>query len=122
MENRVNRINGELLDSMTGFGGLLVTLTAAAPTYQMKPTDQNIRAISSANDAAGIITLPSMAEAAGRFYYINAPTGAAGGDISLYIKETGAELTTVGDLDADEDWVMLFCDGYHWRTITSGVA
>jgi hypothetical protein len=122
MERRVERINSDMLDSGRGFNGLVVTLTAAAPTYQMKAVDQNIRAISSADDAAGIITLPSMAEAAGKFYYINAPTGAAGGDISLYVKETATELTTVGDLDADDDWVMLFCDGYHWRTITSGVA
>lgn len=122
MERRVERINSDMLDSSRGFNGLVINLTTAVPTYQMKAVDQNIRATSDVADASGIITLPSMAEACGKFYYINAPTGAAGGDISLYVKETATELTTVGDLDADDDWVMLFCDGYHWRTITSVVA
>jgi len=110
-----------MLDSSRGFNGLVINLTTAVPTYQMKAVDQNIRATSDVADASGIITLPSMAEACGKFYYISAPTGAAG-DISLYVKETATELTTVGDLDTDGDWVMLFCDGYAWRTITSGVA
>jgi len=122
MERRVERIDGEMLDSMRGNNFLLLTLTTAVPTYQMKATDFCIRAISEVADASGIITLPSKAEAAGKMYYVNAPTGAAGGDISLYVKETATELTTVGDLDADDDWIMLFCDGYNWRTITSGVA
>lgn len=122
MERRVERINNDMLDNSRGFNGLVINLTTAVPTYQMKAVDQNIRATSDVADASGIITLPSMAEANGKFYYINAPTGAAAGDISLYVKETASELTTVGDLDADDDWIMLFCDGYHWRTITSGVA
>jgi hypothetical protein len=122
MERRVERINQETMDGMTGNNFKLVALTATVPTYQMKATDTCIRATSTEADATGIITLPSKAEAAGKFYYINAPTGATAGDISLYVKETATELTTVGDMDADDDWVMLFCDGYNWRTITSGVA
>lgn len=99
-----------------------ITLTAAAPTYQMKPGDYVLSVISSADDAAGIVTLPSLAEACGHFYYIEAPTGAAGGDISLYEKETGAEYTTYGDLDADGDYVMLFAGPTAWRLVVDGVA
>ena len=101
---------------------LYLTLTTAAPTYQMKPGDHCICAVSSAADDAGIITLPSKGEAAGKFYFIYAPTGAAGGDISLYDKETGAEITTYGDMDADDDHLLLFCDGRNWRMVLEGVA
>lgn len=112
--DRQDRINSEV--NYVG-NTLHLLLTTAAPTYQMKPSDQNIIAVSSAADAAAIITLPSIAEACGKFYCIVAPTGAAGGDISVYEKETGAELTTYGDMDADDDWVILYSDGRKWRNV-----
>lgn len=97
-------------------------LEAGALTYQMRVSDTILIAVSSGADAAGIITLPSLAEAAGKFYFISAPTGSAGGDISLYEKETGNELATNGDMDADDDHILLFSDGQKWRTILDGVA
>ena len=99
-----------------------ITLTATVPTYQMKPGDYCLSVISSAADDAGIVTLPSLAEACGHFYYIEAPTGAAGGDISLYEKETGAEYATNGDMDADGDYILLFAGPTAWRTVIDGVA
>ena len=99
-----------------------ILLETGALTYQMRVSDTVLIAISSGADAAGIITLPSLAEAVGKFYFISAPTGATGGDISLYEKETGAELTTYGDLDADDDHVILFSDGTKWRIALNGVA
>ncbi len=90
--------------------------------YQMKPADQVVIAISAGSDGEAIIILPSLTEAAGKFYFIVAPTGATAGDISLYEKETGAELTTNGDMDADDDHILLFSDGTAWRTILDGVA
>lgn len=99
-----------------------LTLTTAAATYQMRIGDTVIIAISSANDAVAIITLPSLAESVGKFYFVSAPTGATAGDISLYEKETGAELSTYGDLDADDDHVLLFSDGQKWRIALNGVA
>jgi hypothetical protein len=101
---------------------LRITLTAAAPTYNMSPMDFCIHAISSADDAAGIIYLPSKAEAAGGIYYITAPTGATGGDISVTEKENATEITTYGDLDADGDWCIYICDGINWKVLKSGVA
>jgi hypothetical protein len=101
---------------------LRITLTAAAPTYQMAPGDKCLIGISSAADAAGIITLPAKAEAAGGIYYINAPTGATGGDLSIAEKENATEITTYGDMDADDDWCIFFCDGINWKILKSGVA
>lgn len=99
-----------------------VTLTTASPTYQMKASDNVISFVSSAADAVAIVTLPSLAEAVGQHYYIVAPTGAAGGDISLYEKETGVELTTNGDMDADGDHLLLYSNGVAWLTRLDGVA
>ncbi len=101
---------------------VIVNLTAASPTYQMKPGDNVVIATSSGADGVGIITLPSLAEALGQFYHISAPTGAAAGDISVYEKETGAELTTYGDLDADADNVILFAAPTAWIVVYDGVA
>ena len=88
----------------------------------MRPADQVIIAISAAADAAAIIVLPSLQEACGKFYYICAPTGLAGGDISVYEKETGAELATFGNMNADDDHAVFFSDGVQWRTVLDGVA
>lgn len=94
-------------------------LTVAAPTYQMRVSDGVMIVISEATAGVGIITLPSLAEAVGRSFYITAPTGAAGDDVSVYEKETGAELTTYGDLDADGDCLVAFSDGTQWRATYS---
>lgn len=116
-----NRVNSETLLA-NGNRIVRVNLTTASPTYSMKVGDNVLHAISAAADGVGIVTLPSVAEAAGQFYCIVAPTGAAGGDISLYVKETGAELTTNGDMDADDDHILLYSDGVNWRTVLDGVA
>ena len=100
----------------------IIHFDADTTSYQMKPGDRCVRATSENADGSAILTLPSVAEAAGLFYFIYAPTGATGGDISLYIKETATELTTNGDMDADDDHILLFCDGVNWRTILDGVA
>jgi hypothetical protein len=84
------------LEALTGGKPKFITLTTAAPTYYMQPNDQCITIYSSADDAAGILYLPFVADAAGKFYYINAPTGATAGDISVYTQEgTAAEYTTL---------------------------
>lgn len=118
---RESRIHDEM--SLFGLGTpIFLTIDATNTSYQMKPYEQNIRAITALSDAAAIIILPSVGEAAGKFYYICAPTGAAAGDISVYEHETGAELATYGDLDADDDYVILFSDGVVWRVAVDGVA
>ena len=96
-----------------------IALTVADPTYDMRVGDTVINVTSAAADAAGIVTLPSLAEAVGNFYYICAPTAATASDISVYSKETGAEAY---DLDADLDHILIFSDGTYWRTILNGIA
>ncbi len=103
---------------------MMLTLTDAAPTYDMLPSDTVVIADTTGvtGDGVAIVTLPSMAEAVGQSYYVEAPTGATGGDLSLFVKETGAEYPTNGDMDADGDHLILFCTGLAWRTVLDGVA
>lgn len=110
--------NGDLL----GMGPTRISLTADDPVYYMKPEDACISAVSSEADGTGLVYLPPAAACAGRFYYIIAPTGATAGDISLMVRETGAELGTNGDMDADGDYLLLFCTGITFLTIVDGVA
>ena len=103
-----------------------IALTATSLTYQMRVSDTVVIAKSTTgNDGTGIITLPSLAEAVGKFYFISAPTGLGGDDVSVYEKETGAEYagsdTDDGDLDANDDHIIIFSDGTKWRTVLNGV-
>ena len=117
----VDRNNIETQHDLEGLPRHLL-LTVATPTYQMRVSDTVMIVISEATAGAGIITLPSLAEAVGKFYFISAPTGGAtDDDISLYQKETGAELTTYGALDTDDDHVILFSDGTKWRIALNGI-
>jgi hypothetical protein len=95
---------------------------ADTTSYKMKQGDRCVIATSENADGSGILYLPSKAEAAGKSYYICAPTGATGGDISVYDKEAGTEIATYGDLNADDDHVIFYCDGRLWRMIFDGVA
>jgi len=99
-----------------------LTLTTLAPTYSMKPGDNVLSVISSAADAVAIVTLPSLAEACGQFYFIIAPTGADGGDVTVWEKETGAVFTTYGDMDANGDHFIIFAGPTAWVLIFDGVA
>lgn len=120
----MDRMSGSNKDTRMDLEGLPrhILLTTASPTYQMKTSDNVISFVSSAADDIAIVTLPSVAEAVGQHYYIVAPTGLAGGDISLYEKETSAELATNGDMDADGDHILLYSNGVTWLTRLDGVA
>ena len=134
MSDRASRIDGETLAAGQPGNVKRITIAAAAVSgtntvatpYQMKPTDSVIIAVTALSDAAAIVTLPSVAEAAGKIYTIVAPTGATGGDISVYVKETGIEYTGQdsddGDLDADNDRIVVLSDGINWNTLFNGVA
>jgi hypothetical protein len=109
-------------DDTLGVKPLYLTITTANTPYLLKRGETCVIAVTDLADASAIITLPSKAEAVGKFYYICAPTGASAGDISVYDKETGAEITTYGDMDADDDHAIFFCDGMKWRVVLNGVA
>jgi hypothetical protein len=121
VQNRVNK------ETKRGSAALpwIIAYPAAGATYKMQPTDNVVIAdtiLAAGVDAACILYLPSVAAAVGQFYFVSAPKGATGGDLSLYLAETNAEWTTQGDLDADDDHVLVYSDGINWRVVKNGVA
>lgn len=124
----MDRVMGSDRDTQLDLEGLPrhVALTDGVPTYQMKVSDTVLSVVSgTGEDATGIVTLPSVAEAVGKHYYIVAPTGATGNDVSLVEKETAVELGgagDIGDMDADGDYLIIFSTGKEWRTLVDGVA
>ena len=100
-------------------GPKLFSADGTTNTYQMKPGDQVMQVGSDQSAGVCIVTLPSLAEACGKFYYIIAPA-AGSNDVSLYESETEAELT-LGDFSDDGDYLLLFCDGRSWVTVVDGV-
>ena len=123
MSERQARIANETKQDL---GGPIkhITLIDTSLTYSMTPTDHIlfVETVDVTGDGVAIVTLPSYAEAAGKFYYIKAPNGSTGGDLSIYEKETGAELATYGDMDADNDNALFFCTGQAWVVAFDGVA
>ena len=118
----VSRNNIETQHDLEGLPRHL-ELTTTSKTYQMRVSDtvMIIKGKTGADDD-GIVTLPSLAEAVGKFYYITAPTGAADDAVLLYEKETGGVLTTYGLLDADNDYTLIFSDGIAWKLIVSSIS
>ncbi len=95
------------------------TIKYVSEDYQMKAGDRVVF-VDSTDDAVDI-KLPPMAEAVGKFYFIQAPVGATN-DVSVLDHETGTEISTYGDMDADDDHALFFCTGRAWIHIYDGVA
>ena len=93
-------------------------IVAVVGTYTLKAGD-NLVFVDSAL-AAMTITLPPKAEAAGKFYFIQAPSGVTN-DVSIFDYELGTEHAD-GDMDAANDHALYFCTGQAWITIYDGVA
>ena len=121
----MDRVMGSDKDTQLDLEGLPrhVALTVAAPTYSMKASDLVLSVVSAAADGDGIVTLPSWAEAVGKFYYLIAPTGATK-DVSFFEKETAALIVTspVGPFNTDGDYAIIFSTGTAWRVVMDGVA
>lgn len=101
--------------------GRSVGTTPTSGIYKMKGPGC-IFAVSALADTGAIIYLPPAISCPGKVCIIHAPTGAAGGDISVYDEETGAEITTYGDMDADADHAIWMSTGLVWTLILDGVA
>lgn len=105
----------------TDQNGVMVGTTTTSGIFKMK-VPLFIIAISAAADATAIIYLPPAISCPLAHVGVYAPTGATGGDISVYDEETGAEITTYGDLDADADLAVWMSVGISWQLEYDGVA
>ncbi|MGW8178301.1 MAG: hypothetical protein ACWGQW_05985 [bacterium] len=88
--------------------------------YSMGPADFVV--IAESASAAVVVTLPSLAEAVpGAIYSVYAPAGATN-DVSVFEKETAAELATYGDLDGAGDCLSVTPVGEIWVVVGSVLA
>jgi len=116
----VDRNNIETQYDLEGLPRHLTLASGTSLTYQMRVSDTLLIVTSTGTAGQAIVTLPSLAEAVGKFYFITAPVAGGDDDVSLYEKETGAEYAN-GDMSDDDDHILLFSDGSKWRTILDGV-
>ena len=107
--------------SWTDGAGNAVGTTITSGIYKIKLGDRIIRAISAGSDGEAVLMLPSLSAAAGLFFCITAPTGNTGGDINVYDEESGAMITTYGDLDADGDDLLVLSTGWEWLVVLSNL-
>jgi len=110
MSERIDRTEGE---SLLGNQGKIVVIDE---DYQMKPGDINIRVDSTGNTVD--LTLPSKAEAVNKMYFIHAPDG-DDNDVSVIEKENDTEISTYGDLNDENNTLLLYCSGYKWIVLES---
>jgi len=68
--------------------------------------------VKSATAAVSII-LPPMAEATGKFYWIQAPDGVTN-KVTVKDYESETEITTYGAMDANDDAALFYCTGIDW--------
>ena len=108
MVERIRRMDAETR-------GVGASVLHVSEDTQLKPGDQLV--VVDSTDAAVTITMPSLSEAAGRFYYVEAPVGATN-DVSVFDKEG----TEIGDMDANDDHNVWFCTGTRWLDIYDGIA
>lgn len=82
--------------------------------YSMKVYDYVVRVDST--EGALNITLPSVAEAAGRIYSIFFETD--GGDVTIQDQDESQDWSDI-TLTAEDDCALLYSDGMKWWTLSS---
>jgi hypothetical protein len=101
--------------------GLSVGSTVTSGIYYMDAPGCII-GVSAAADGVAIIFLPPAQTCPCQCAIVHAPTGLAGGDLSVYDHETGAEIGTYGVLAADDDHAIFISTGIAWVLEYDGVA
>ena len=96
----------------------IVQIAFGDTPYQMKASERVIQVDSALG--AVVVILPPMAEAKGRIYSVGATVGATA-DVSVNGKESGTEISSGGDLDANDDASVFYCTGRVWVVLGTTV-
>ncbi len=83
----------------------------------LRPGNQNIIADSTAAEMT--VTLPDVGECVGNIICIVAPYGNAQDTVFVVENEDGAAVTGTSDMDADNDYIILFCTGREWLVLAT---
>lgn len=85
----------------------------------LTPLDIFVRATANTATDSYSITLPYVAEAAGMVVTVSADI--ANSKVVTLQDADDAEEWSDLTLDADDDYVVLYCDGYFWHTLVNGI-
>lgn len=96
---------------------VLDRITEVSAAYSMAVTDQVVHVTNATTFA---ITLPSVIEAAGKIYTILQVSGT--NVTTIQDKDDSADWTDITDMDAVNDSVVLYSDGYKWHVLLDDVA
>lgn len=88
-----------------------------ATSETLRPGSQSIIINTDAGEVT--ITLADMAECAGNIVSFVAPDGNAKDSAFIKVNETGNAPTGVGDMDVDDDYIILFCTGREWLVLAT---
>ena len=94
--------------------------TAAYTSDIMEVFEQVVLIDTDTVDGTFTVTLPPVAEAAGKIYTITLIDAA--GAVTIQDQDDSNDWTSITDLDADNDGVVLFSDGLKWWVLLDDVA
>ena len=112
-----NRLTRESIETGRSQRSVYKELTAAAT---LVPGDSVVHVTANTATDDWALTLPAVGEAAGMVVTIRA-TIANSKTVEVQDQDDSVGWTNI-DLDTDADYVVLYCDGVYWHTITDGVA
>lgn len=94
-------------------GPVVYLAPAASETIELNAEDQIVRVTTPAS-GAGVLKLPSRAEAAGRMYSFTIHSD-GGGEVQV-VDDTGTDLVS-DNLGAAGDYMLYYCDGFMYYVV-----
>ena len=94
--------------------------TAAYTSDTMEVFEQVVLIDTDTVDGTFTVTLPPVAEAAGKMYSITLID--AGGTVTIQDQDDSYDWNDIDDMDADDDAELLYSDGLRWFEICDYIA
>ena len=97
-----------------------IVRTATLTAQTLEVWEQVVQVDTDTTDGTFTLTLPPVAEAAGKIYSITLIDAA--GAVTVQDQDDSLDWTNFTDLDADNDGILLYSDGLKWWTLLDDVA
>jgi len=94
--------------------------TAAYTSDTMEVFEQVVLIDTNTVDGTFTVTLPPVAEAAGKFYSISLMDAA--GAVTIQDQDDSTDWSNITTMDADDDAVLLYSDGLRWFVVDNEIA
>ena len=99
-----------------------ITQAADETAYTIAVDDQVVHVTTTADEGNITLTLPSVAMAAGKIYTIMLITLGDDEVISIVDNDDSVDWSDITDMDAANDSVCLYSDGYKWHVLLNDIA